>query len=90
VTSGYRPQASFGEREGRVPLMYGFQLDLFDREWLKLGEMSRARLTPTSPNRWAKLKVGDHIRIYEGRSHVGDAYVSELHLTPDLMPGTAD
>jgi len=70
--------------------MYGFQLDLFDREWLKLGEMSRARLTPTSPNRWAKLKVGDRIRIYEGRSHVGDAYVSELHLTPDLMPGTAD
>ena len=85
VTSGYRPQAWFGEGEGPVPLMYEFQLDLFDQEWLQLGEMSRARLTPSSPGQWVRLKVGDRIRIYEGRSHVGDAYVSEVHLS-DALP----
>jgi hypothetical protein len=85
VTSGYRPQAWFGEREGRVPLMYDFQLDLFDRQCLQLGEMSSARLTPAAPNRWARLKVGDRIRIYEGRNHVGDAYVGEVHLS-DALP----
>ena len=85
VTSGYRPQAWFGEREGRLPLMYGFQLDLLDREWLELGEMSRARLTPISPDRWVTLKMGDRIRIYEGRNHVGDAYVGEVHLS-DALP----
>jgi len=45
---------------------------------LKLGEVSRARLTPISTSHWVALKVGDRIRIYEGRRPVGDAYVREL------------
>jgi len=81
VVTGYRPLADFGEKAADgSPVMHGFELRLLDRETLEPGTMAPAQLVPFSPEIWPARQVGDRIRIREGRTHIGDAYVDSVQL----------
>ena len=81
VLSGYRTLADFGEKDADgTPVLHGFELRLLDRESLEPGDTARAQLFPFAPQLWPARQVGDRIRIREGRTHVGDAYVDSVQL----------
>jgi len=81
VLSGYRPLADFGEKAADgSSVMHGFELRLLDRETLEPGTTAPAQLVPFFPELWPARHVGDRIRIRQGRTHIGDAYVDTVHL----------
>ena len=81
IFSGYRPQAWFGETTADgTRLVHGVQVELLDRASLEPGNEANATLTPFFPELWPRRTVGDQIPIYEGRSHVADAVISEVNL----------
>ena len=80
VITGYRAPASFDEGKTSPPTMYDFELQLIDRESVEPGQQVRAKLIPASPESWPARQRGQRVRIHEGRTHVGDAYIEEVRL----------
>jgi elongation factor Tu len=79
ITTGYRPNWSFGTREDGELLLYGGQILLGPEESVRPGVATSATIQPIGVmDPWEKLGPGDTVEIYEGPHKVGVATIRSV------------